>query len=110
MVYTPKQLTAGTALTASLVTEYTVPAATTTILKEIILCNTDSVVRTVTAHVIAPAGTAGVLNTIVNAMSIQPNETKILSLSTVMPTGSFIQAVASSAAVVSINASGVEIT
>jgi len=109
-VYTPKQLTAGVALTASLVTEYTVPAATTTILKEIIICNTDTVVRTVTAHVIASAGSAGVLNTILDAVSIQAGETKIFSLSTVMPTGTFIQAVASSNAVVSFFASGVEIT
>lgn len=109
-VFTPKELKAGVALTASLVTEYTVPAATTTILKEIILCNTDTVVRTVTVNIIASAGSAGVLNTILNAVSIQPNETKFLSLSRVMPTGTFIQAVASSAAVVSFCASGVEIT
>lgn len=108
--YTPKQLIAGTALTAELVTGYTVPVATSTILKEIILCNTDTAVRTVTLHIIASAGSSGVLNTILNAINIQPNETKIFSLSTLMPTGTFIQAKASSAAVVSIFASGVEVT
>jgi hypothetical protein len=110
LTYTPKQLTAGVALTASAVTEYTVPAATTTILKEIELCNTDTVVRTASVHVIASGGTLGVLNTLLNATSLQPNETKIISLSRVMPTGTFIQALASSAAVVAFNASGIEVT
>src|SRR5690242_3162269 len=98
MFYTPKQLTPGTALTAALVTEYTVPASTTTILKELVLCNTDTVVRTVTVNLVAAAGAAGVLNTLLNAVALQPNETKILSLSTVMTTGTFIQAKASQAA------------
>jgi hypothetical protein len=110
LTYTPKEFKTGTALTASAVTQYTVPASTTSILKEIEICNTDAAVRTFTVYVIPAAGSASVANTILNAVSIQPNDTKVISLSRVMPTGSFIQAKADAGAVVSFNASGIEVT
>jgi hypothetical protein len=54
---TVKRLVAGSALTGALATYYTVAAATSAIVKEIILCNTDVVARTVDVHFIPPAGT-----------------------------------------------------
>lgn len=107
---TPKRLIAGSALTGSLATYYTTPAATTTIVKEIVLCNTDTAARTVDLHVIPSAGSGAVANQILQDLALQAGETKIFSLSQVLPAGTFIQALASTAAVVSINASGVEIT
>jgi hypothetical protein len=112
-MHTVKRLVPGSALTAALVTYYTVPAATSTIVKEIILCNTDVVARTVDIHFIPSAGTAAVANQILdgsNNANLQAGETKMFNLSSVLPTGYFIQAVASSATVVSMNVSGIEVT
>ena len=110
---TAKRLVPGSALTAVLATYYTVPSSTSAILKEIILCNTDSSSRTVDVHVIPPAGTAGIANQILDGSlnaNLQAGETKMFNLSSVLPTGYFIQAVASVAAVVSMNVSGIEVT
>jgi hypothetical protein len=110
---TVKRLVAGSALTGALATYYTVAAATSAIVKEIILCNTDVVARTVDVHFIPPAGTAAVANQILDGSAnanLQAGETKMFNLSSVLPTGYFIQAVASSAAVVSMNISGIEVT
>lgn len=107
---TAKRLVAGSALTVALATYYTVPAGTTTILKEIVLCNTDTSARTVDLHIIPSAGTGAVANQIFQDLAIQAGETKIFSVSQVLPAGSFLQALASTGAVVSLNCSGVEIT
>jgi len=107
---TAKRLVGGSALTGALATYYTVPAATVTIIKEFVLCNTDSAARTIDAHVIPSAGSAVVANQIFQDLTLQAGETKIFSLSQVLPAGSFLQASASVAAVVSMNVSGVEIT
>ena len=111
MAITPVKMAAGSALTGSLATYYTVPATTRqAIVKEIEFCNTDTVARTVTLHIIPSGGTAAVANEIYSAITIQAGETKNFSRSTVMVAGGFIQAVASSAAVVSMSISGVEYT
>jgi len=107
---TAKRLVPGSALTVALVTYYTVPASTTTIIKEIFFCNTAAIPITVDAYIVPLAGTAAVANQIFDTFILQAGETKIFSLSSVMPSGSFIQALASMAAVVSMNVSGVEIT
>lgn len=107
---TAKRLIAGSALTGALVTYYTVPAAITTIVKELILCNTDVIVNTVVLHIIPSAGSALVANQIFKNISLQAGETKIFGLSQVLSAGAFVQASASVAAVVSLTISGVEIT
>lgn len=107
--YTPKRLIAGSALTNALATYYTAATAYGAILKELVLVNTDSVARTVTVHIIPLAGSAGVPTTILSAETLQPGQKWSESLSSVIPVGSFIQAVASAGAVVAISASGVEI-
>ncbi len=107
---TAKRLVPGSALTASLVTYYTVPAGTTTIIKEIIFCNTDTVARTVSANIVPLGGSAAIANQIFDTYTLKASETKPFSLSSVLPTGSFLQALASVAAVVSMNISGYEIT
>jgi len=107
---TAKRLIPGSALTGSLVTYYTVPPGTMTIIKEIIFCNTDTVARTISANIIPLSGSAAIANQIFDTYTLKASETKIFSLSSVMPSGSFLQALASSAAVVSMNVSGYEIT
>jgi hypothetical protein len=110
---TAKRLVPGSALTASITTYYTVPYSTSAIIKEIILCNTDSVTRTVDVHIVPSGGSASVANQILDGSanaSLQAGETKMFNLSNVLPTGYLIQAVASSAGVVSMNVSGLEVT
>lgn len=113
MIYTPKSMVAGSALTASAATYYTSPTtagALCAIIKDITLCNTNTATMTVTVYVIPLAGTAGVANTIISSVSIASKETIVFCLSKVMPPGSFLQALASTGAVVSLSVSGVEVT
>jgi len=108
--YTPKRLIAGSALTNALVTYYTATTIYGAILKELVIVNTDTVARTVTVHIVPAAGTAGVPTIILSADTLQPGEQRVYSLSSVIPQNSFIQASASVGAVMSINASGIEIS
>ena len=111
MAYTEKPLIAGSALTAAAAGYYTVPAATTTIVKEIEICNTDYVTHSFTLYMLPTAGTTpGVSNTMFSSVTMQPNETKIFGLTRVLTAGNTISAFASQAGVVAINASGVERT
>jgi len=95
------------ALSAALATIYT--AAASTIIKELIVCNTTTTVKTVRIHVVPPAGTATIANAIVYNLSVNPNETKVISLSTIMATGATIRASASAVNSVGVTISGVEI-
>lgn len=107
MTTTVKQLTTPAALTSTLTTTlYTVPFATTTILKELTLCNTDTVPRLVTIYV-GPGNVAG--NTLLSALTVAAGETKIFTFSTVLVAADTIKGGASAASVVAITASGVEV-
>lgn len=104
---TVKQLLAPTALSATTTTAlYTVPASTKTIVKEILLCNTDTVARTVTMFF--GSGTAAD-NTILSAITLQAGETRFVTLSSVLIAADKISGGASSASVVSCTISGVEV-
>jgi len=105
---TVKQL-AQVALAGTSAVLYTVPSATSTIVKNIVLCNTNSVAVPVTLNLVPSAGSPAVANTIVSALSLAPGETKVIYLSTVIPTGATIRGFAGTAAVVSATISGVEV-
>lgn len=108
---TPKKMVPGSALTASAATYYTVAAGVQqAVVKEVEFCNTDTVARTVTMYIIPSGGSAAVANEVYAGVTLQAGETKTFSRSTVMLVGGFIQALASSASVVSFNISGVEYT
>lgn len=105
---TVKQLS-QTALTATLTTTlYTAPASTKCIIKEILLCNTDAVARTVTIRAGASPAT-GVISTLLSALSVGAGETKFVTLSTVLEATHLITGGASTGAVVSCTISGVEV-
>lgn len=106
---TVKQLVPPTALSGTLTTALygAVASNTKAIVKEILLCNTDTVTRTVTLYI--GSGT-GVANTILPAKSLQAGETLIISLSTVLVTGDYIKGGASVGSVVSCAISGVEVS
>ena len=107
MIGTPKAVTPA-ALTASSVTQYTVPGSTTSIVKEILVCNTDSVARTATVYFVPSGGSPAASNIILSARSLAAGETLVVGLSSVLATGDTIRALASTAAVVSFRASVVE--
>jgi hypothetical protein len=110
VMLTPKEFIAGSAIAATATTYYTVPTSTTAILKELTLCNTDTSTRTVDIWIIPSGGSGAVANQIFQDLALVAGETKIFSLSRVISTGGFIQAAASSASVVHIDASGIEVT
>ena len=97
-------------LTNAFVTEYTAPAATTSIVKEIIVCNTGTVVRQLSISAVPFGGAAGAANAIFNNLDFAPNETKQFTLSTVLGAGDFISAKASANTDLTVTCSGVEIT
>ena len=107
MANTITQLSAPAALTNTLTTTlYTVPASTKTIVKEIILCNTDTVARTVTIYF---GGGSAAGNTILSAYSLAAGQTIFLTLSTVLVATNTIKGGASAASVVSCTISGIEV-
>ena len=108
MANTVKRLS-QTALTATTTTTlYTVPASTSTIIKEIVLCNTDTVARTVTIQA-GPTPATAVATRLINALSLEPNETKIFTFSNVLLTTDLITGGASAGAVVACSISGTEV-
>jgi hypothetical protein len=102
------QVVAPVLLTNTLTTTlYTVPASTKTILKEAILCNTDTSARQVTLYF---GGGSAAGNTILAAYSIAAGQTVFLSLSTVLIAADTIKGGADTTNKVSITVSGVQVT
>lgn len=109
MAYTELSLIDGTLLTGSDVTLYTCTApVVSTIIKEISVCNTTSSVYTFDIHIVPSGQTVGDQYALFKGVTMQPNETKIFGLSTVLEVGDFISGVASTTSVLAISASGVE--
>lgn len=100
MINSPKRLGRGT-LTAGSVNLYTVPAATTAIIKELILCNKTAGAVTVTI-------TFDGIN-IINAKSIAANDTLVIALSSVLAATLIIAGLASAATSIDYYISGVEV-
>jgi len=90
-------------------TKYTVPASTTTIVKQVILCNATANAVTAMVHCV-PSGvpTAAASNVILNAVSLAANETIMLSMSLVMSAGDKIAASCSVDLAVTMIVNGVE--
>jgi hypothetical protein len=108
--FTPVKLTQAV-LTTSDVTLYTVPGATSIILKEIILTNTTAASATVSISIVPSAGSAGVSNRIFEQVAVPAFTSVIIGdVAEVMPTGEFISAKSSAATTITIRASGVTIT
>lgn len=107
--YTPKrlfQVQAGTSET----TQYTVPASTSTILKEIVIANTTGSAATIAVSLVASGGTAGASNRVIPTVSIAANTLVSLTFNQVLATGGFISTIAGTATALTLTASGVEIT
>lgn len=109
MAYTPARL-AQTQPGTSYATAYTVPASTTAIVKEILVCNPTASTVTLTVSLVASGGTAGATNNVISAVPVGPGQTVIYSLSSVLATGGFISMLASAATSLTVTVSGVVIT
>jgi hypothetical protein len=97
---TLKKLYNGTLTNAS-GTKYTVPASTTTIVKEITLCNFSGAAATVT---VTFDGTK-----IVGGKSIDAGDTLIIELHSILETGDIIAALASANSSIDMTISGIEV-
>lgn len=99
-----------TTLGTSLQTLYT--SGGKTILKRVVLNNTNGSAQTVTVHIVPRNATAGTANMILDAVSINANTPRILSEldNMVMDDGDTLQASASLASVVSAFGSGSKVS
>ena len=87
---------------------YVVPAATSTIVKQIVLCNTTASNATVDIHLVACGGTAGVVNALIYNMAVDAQSTMFVNVAAVMGVGDFISAKANVAAAVTMHTFGIE--
>lgn len=101
---TPTNLSANTETTL-----YTCPTAatTSTVVKQIVVCNTTGNAITFSLSLVPFGGTAGTANRLFSAMSVAANDTVFLDVSQVMTSGDFISANSSASNVV-VTISGVE--
>jgi|LauGreDrversion4_2_1035121.scaffolds.fasta_scaffold599517_1 hypothetical protein len=88
-------------------TIYTTPSSTTTIIKQITICNTHSGTVSVTLSLVPTGATAGDEHKVLSAISLSAGETITLSTSYVLVTGDTIKGSASTDAVVNIMLNGI---
>jgi hypothetical protein len=106
--FTPKQLFQVQPGTSYASGGYTVPAATSTIVKEIVVCNTTGAAVNFTMSFVASGGTASAANNVVSQEAIPAYSTVIYTFSQILATGGFISMLASAAAALTVTAAGVE--
>lgn len=106
MAAVPTKTTPAT-IGTSATTLYTVPSAKSAIIKEIILMNTHTSALTATINFVPSGGAVATANQVL-AMSLDPNQTVVLALSTVLGTGDLISAITGTASKVACRVSVVE--
>lgn len=107
-VYTEKKLAQNAENSTSETTIYTVPASTTTVVKQIIVANTTGSAANYSLSLVPSGGAAGAANRILAVVSHAANSTTIYNLSQVMATGDFISILQGTAAAITVTISGVE--
>ena len=107
-VFTPKKLYTGQPGTTA-TTLYTAPSSTTSLIKNIIICNTTSAAATVTLSLVPSGGSAAVTNRIMSALNISANDTVAMDLSGVLSTGDFISALQGTSGALTLHITGVEV-
>lgn len=104
---TPKRLVQAELGNAS-TTLYTVPASTSTIVKDMWLCNASGSSRTVTVDLVKSGGSVGDASKVYAANTLAANTTLGVRCSLVMETGDTLRAHADSTGAIGFNVSGVE--
>lgn len=92
--------------TGSFTTLYTVPASTDVKITSIVLCNVTALPATVTLAVVTAAGTAGITNEIVSAMSVNASQVIVLELPIYMSAADFIAGLQGTANAITVTISG----
>jgi hypothetical protein len=112
MTVTAKPLFEGIFAAAADTTQYTAPSGTRTIIDKFTACNDDILARTITINLVPSGGAAGTGNQIVKSKALAAGETYTFPevVGHVLSTGDFISTNASVAGVVSVRASGREVT
>ena len=111
MAITNKTLNEGAQLTTSAATYYTAPALTTTVIKKLTITNSTGSTVSVTLYLVPSGGSAGVTNIITSAKAILAGAVyeAYECENHVLMTGDTLQALAGSAASLTLKASGIEI-
>lgn len=99
-----KRLVGPTQLTASAATVYTVPASTTTILRNIHVVNTDTVARAFTLSI----GADSAATRLYSAATLQPGAMLTWTGFQVLTAGDTLQSFASAVSAITLTISGVE--
>ncbi len=99
-------------IAASATTYYTSPANTRTIIKKLTVTNPTVGALTYTLYLIPTGGTAADTNTLISARVINAGETQEVfeAEGQILNAGDFLQALASSATSLSLQASGIQLT
>lgn len=108
-VFTPARFSGPSYLTTSVATQFTVPASTQRVLKQILFNNTSASAATVTVHVVSSGGSAASANAVISTLQVSPNSNLIWSADIPMATGETLQAVASANSAITMTTSGIEI-
>lgn len=109
MALVQKRLGGPSTLTTTTTTDiYTVPAATTTIVKQIILSNYSGSTATATISLLPTGDSIGNQHLVFNQLSLSSNETVTISTSLVMNASDKIKAGASANSSINIILNGVE--
>lgn len=106
MADTLKRLAGPTALGTSAATVYTVPAATTATVRDVLVCNETGSAATLTISI----GTDGAGKRICKDLSIPANTTWQLACGTVLAAAEVLQAYSGTASALTLTVSGVETT
>lgn len=105
--YTPVQMAQSCVASTAETTVYTVPGATSAIVKSIVLANVTASAATISVSIVASGGTAGDTNRILKDVSLPANSISSLDIMQVMATGGFISVKQGTASAVTTTISGV---
>lgn len=105
--YTPVEFAQSNVASTSETTIYTVPGATSAIVKQILLANVTATAATFSVSIVPSGGTAGDGNRIMKDLSLPANSITMLDLMKVMDTGDFISTKQGTASAITCTASGV---
>lgn len=105
--FTPVKMAQSNAANTTENTVYTVPGATSAIVKEIVIANVTASAATLSISLVPSAGTAGDTNRIVKDVSFPANSVSTLDIMEVMNTGDFISIKQGTASAITTTISGV---
>lgn len=106
-VYTPVQFAQSNVASLAETTIYTVPGATSAIVKQFILANVTALAATFSISLVPSGGAAGDGNRILKNLSLPATSITILDLMEVMDTGDFISTQQGTASSITCTVSGV---